>query len=113
MKLIQLVCLLFAASISISHAEDRASRQKNIQDNWYRCLQIYALTIAGKTNEPSTVIADAAITACQKEEDKLFYFYGENKPEPVRSFIQTEILSAQRENYKKKLLVEILALRAS
>ena len=112
MRKVILSFAIYTIFASASYAGGKSDRQKAIQDAWYHCIQVYALTVAEKTNEPSSLIADAAMTACQGEEDKLYRFYGE-EPEPVKSFAQKELLGAQRDDYRKKILVEILARRAS
>lgn len=105
--------LLIIFTANLSHAQNETAEQILLQDQWYKCLQVYALTVAERTTEPSSLIADAAMTACQKQEDKLYHFYGRNRPEPFKSMMQIELLGAQRDDYKKKILVEILAVRAS
>lgn len=111
MRLVGLLASLLFLS-STAHASDRTEEQKELQNVWYHCIRVYALTVAEETDEPASIIAKAAMTACEDEENNLFQHFNSGQ-EPVRSFAVEEIFPAIKRHNHEKILSEILAKRAS
>lgn len=100
------IFMMFPASSSFGQS------QTELQENWSHCLSVFAETVAATTDEQAEVIANAAMSACQDQEDALAEFYKANGP-VVAEFALTELLPMQKENYRQKTIAKVLAIKAA
>lgn len=102
---------LSVAAVSTASAELK-NEQQLLQENWFKCLSVFGETVAVTTEEPAETIANAALAACQDQEEVLAGFYNTKSPATAAYLIE-ELLPAQKEDFRQKLIAKVLAVKAA
>ena len=104
--------ILTAVAVVFAGVSWASDRQVALQDEWYQCLRVFAVTVAERTNEPANTIVDASFAACQEPEDALYDYFAANS-EPLRTFLTENLLPSIYSHNRNRVMAEVLAARSA